>query len=35
MSSDLTGEIFVIGKDDGGSLDSKTLAGVSGVKGGG
>ena len=25
MSSDRTGEIYVIGKDDGGSIDSKTL----------
>jgi hypothetical protein len=35
MSSDRTGEIYVIGKDDGSSIDSKTLDGVSGIKGGG
>lgn len=28
MSSDLTGEVYVVGKDNGGAVDGKTLDGV-------
>jgi hypothetical protein len=28
MSSDQTGEVYIVGKDDGGAVDGKTLEGV-------